>query len=50
MRRVQKCLTTNVFLEVAFVVRYGVHVAVPSFSSVACWRGGFPREFCCDTV
>ena len=40
-----RTMTTNVFLEVAFVVRYGVHVAVASFSSVACWQGGFPREF-----
>ena len=40
-------MTTNMFLKVAFVVCYGVHMAVASFSSVACWQGGFPREFCC---
>jgi len=43
-------MTANMFLEVAFVVCCGVHVAVASFSSAACWQGGFSREFCCDTV
>ena len=40
-----RTMVTYMFLEVASVVSYGVHVAVTSIPFVACWQGG-----CCDTV